>query len=56
MSVRENVEYGPRARGVPAAERRRRAMEALGSVHLADHADRRPAQLSGGQRQPWSPW
>jgi putative spermidine/putrescine transport system ATP-binding protein len=51
MSVRENVEYGPRARRVPGAERRRRAMEALGSVHLADHADRRPAQLSGGQRQ-----
>jgi putative spermidine/putrescine transport system ATP-binding protein len=51
MSVRQNVEYGPRARGVPAGERRRRAMEALGSVHLADHADRRPAELSGGQRQ-----
>jgi putative spermidine/putrescine transport system ATP-binding protein len=51
MTVEENVAYGPMIRGVPRAERRRLAMEALGQVKLADLAARRPAQLSGGQRQ-----
>jgi putative spermidine/putrescine transport system ATP-binding protein len=38
-------------RRVPAAERRRRTLEALEMVHMADLADRRPGQLSGGQQQ-----
>ncbi len=36
---------------VPAAERRRRAMEALARVGLAGREDHTPAQLSGGQQQ-----
>lgn len=32
-------------------ERRRRALEALAIVDLADKADSYPAQLSGGQKQ-----
>jgi putative spermidine/putrescine transport system ATP-binding protein len=51
LSVIENVEYGLRVRKVSKKERHERAIEALGNVHLADFADRKPAQLSGGQRQ-----
>jgi putative spermidine/putrescine transport system ATP-binding protein len=51
LSVIENVEYGLRVRKVSKKERHERAMGALGKVHLADFADRKPAQLSGGQRQ-----
>ncbi len=51
MSVRENVEYGLRVKKVPAADRRRRAAEALEAVRLEAYGDRRPQQLSGGQRQ-----
>ncbi|WP_030384339.1 ABC transporter permease [Streptomyces sp. NRRL S-241] len=46
-----NTAYGLRARGVPRAEARREArawLDRLGVLHLAD---RRPAQLSGGQAQ-----
>jgi putative spermidine/putrescine transport system ATP-binding protein len=51
MSVQKNVEYGLRVKKVPAADRRRRATEALESVRLAGYGDRAPSQLSGGQRQ-----
>src|SRR5262245_49149182 len=51
MTVLENVAYGPRVRGVAAAERERRAREMLELVQLATLGARRPAQLSGGQRQ-----
>jgi ABC-type Fe3+/spermidine/putrescine transport system ATPase subunit len=51
MSVRENVEYGLRVRGVPVEERRRRAETALGLVRLPDKIGRRIHQLSGGERQ-----
>jgi putative ABC transport system ATP-binding protein len=37
--------------GVPAQERRRRAMAALELVGLSDRADHRPTELSGGQQQ-----
>ncbi|MGH1563935.1 ABC transporter ATP-binding protein [Mumia sp. DW29H23] len=51
MNVLDNVAYGLRVRGVRKAQRRARALEALGTVQLAHLADRRPTQLSGGQRQ-----
>jgi putative spermidine/putrescine transport system ATP-binding protein len=50
MRVWQNVAYPLRIRGVPAAERRRRAREMLDLVGLAGFEDRRPAHLSGGQR------
>jgi NitT/TauT family transport system ATP-binding protein len=51
LTVRDNLEYGPRLRGVPKAERRERAEKYLQSVGLADFADRYPKDLSGGMKQ-----
>ena len=51
MSVRQNVEYGLKVKGVGRAERRRRAGEMLDIVRLGQFGERRPNQLSGGQRQ-----
>ena len=51
MSVRQNIEYGLRVKGVAKSERRARAERALDQVRLTGLGDRKPAQLSGGQRQ-----
>ena len=51
LTAGANVEFGLRMRKVPAAERRRRAREALDLVGLDRHADRYAHQLSGGQQQ-----
>ena len=47
----ENVELPMVYAGVPAAERRRAAMEALDAVGLVKYAQHQPNQLSGGQQQ-----
>jgi putative ABC transport system ATP-binding protein len=46
-----NVELPLVYAGVPAAERKRRAMEALEKVQLGQRVHHRPNELSGGQRQ-----
>jgi putative spermidine/putrescine transport system ATP-binding protein len=51
LSVRDNVAYGLRMKGVGRAERRREADAALDQVALSGLGDRHPGQLSGGQRQ-----
>ncbi|MFI2365104.1 ABC transporter ATP-binding protein [Promicromonospora sp. NPDC019610] len=51
LTVADNVAYGLTMRKVPAAERRRRAGEALELVGLGHLGDRKPKQLSGGQQQ-----
>jgi len=51
MSVGQNIEYGLKVRGVPAPQRQDRAMEALHLVRLNGKYDRRPHQLSGGEKQ-----
>jgi macrolide transport system ATP-binding/permease protein len=50
-TVVDNVELGMFYAGLPADERRRRALGALDRVGLADTAHRRANELSGGQRQ-----
>jgi len=50
-SVRDNVEFGLKMRGLPRDARQRRADEALRFLDLTPMADRRPRQLSGGQQQ-----
>ena len=50
-SALENVELPLLYRNVPTHVRRRRALEALEQVGLADRAGHAPAQLSGGQQQ-----
>ncbi|MEO7476394.1 MAG: ABC transporter ATP-binding protein, partial [Gemmatimonadales bacterium] len=51
MSVRDNIGYGLRMRGVPAAEREERVTRALEMVKLEQLGARAPRQLSGGQQQ-----
>jgi NitT/TauT family transport system ATP-binding protein len=51
LTVRENVEYGMRLAGVPGDERKKRALETLEKVNLADFAERYPKELSGGMKQ-----
>lgn len=51
MRVWENIAFGLEARGVPKAERRRRADELLRLIALEGYGDRMPGELSGGQRQ-----
>ena len=51
MTVRDNVEFGPKMKGVPREERRRLALEQLARVEMAEFIDRKPNQLSGGQQQ-----
>jgi iron(III) transport system ATP-binding protein len=51
MTVRENVGYGLRMRGVPAPEREARVATILEATKLAELAGRYPSELSGGQQQ-----
>ncbi len=51
QSVLQNVMQPLVYRGLPRAERVRRATEALTKVGLGNRLDHRPNQLSGGQRQ-----
>ena len=51
LSVRGNVEFGLKMRGMPGRERRARALKWLEQVGIADYANRNIAQLSGGERQ-----
>ena len=51
QSVAANVELALTLAGLPATERRAKALRALKRVGLEEHADKRPNQLSGGQMQ-----
>ena len=51
MTVRRNIDFPLRSRGVPRAERDRLVAEAAGGLDLGGLLDRKPSQLSGGERQ-----
>ena len=51
MSVRRNVGFGLRMRGVAGADIERRVAQALSMVQLGGHEEKLPGQLSGGQQQ-----
>jgi ABC-type nitrate/sulfonate/bicarbonate transport system ATPase subunit len=51
LTVEQNVEFGPKMRAVPAAERRERVQRLLALVGLSRFKDRYPYELSGGMQQ-----
>jgi putative spermidine/putrescine transport system ATP-binding protein len=51
MTVRKNIGFGLKMRGVASAEIEKRVEEALRLVRLTEHAHKLPGQLSGGQQQ-----
>src|SRR5258708_13230176 len=51
MSVAQNIAYGLAARGASRSVQAERVKEMLALVQLGGFADRKPKQLSRGQRQ-----
>lgn len=51
LTARENVEFGLKMRGVAPEERKRRALDWLERMDIAQFADRNVDTLSGGQKQ-----
>ncbi|HJV68614.1 ABC transporter ATP-binding protein [Ideonella sp.] len=51
LNVIDNIEVPLRYRGLPGAERRQRAADALARVGLSARARHYPSELSGGQQQ-----
>ena len=51
MTVRENIEFGPKVNGVPKSECARKVGELIELVGLTGFEDAFPKQLSGGMRQ-----
>ena len=51
MTVRQNMAYGLKIRGLPRDEIEKRVQDAAAILGLEALLDRRPRQLSGGQRQ-----
>lgn len=51
LSVRENVEFGLKMRGVDAPSRKRRALDWIERLGIGEFAERNVEQLSGGQKQ-----
>src|ERR1700722_13476906 len=51
MTLRESIGFAPRLAKIPRAEIRQRVAEAAEWLHIEDLLDRRPHEVSGGERQ-----
>ncbi|MBD9597423.1 sn-glycerol-3-phosphate ABC transporter ATP-binding protein UgpC [Ensifer sp. ENS05] len=51
MTVRQNIEFGMKIRGLSQAERDKSVKTAADLLQITHLLDRKPSQLSGGQRQ-----
>lgn len=51
FSVKQNLEFGLKARGIAKNEREKRILEILKLLHINDYINARPSQLSGGEQQ-----
>jgi multiple sugar transport system ATP-binding protein len=51
MTVRANIGYGLKIRGIPKAERNARIDEAAEVLQITEQLEKMPAELSGGQQQ-----
>lgn len=51
MTVRQNIEYPLKLRGMSKPDRKTRVQETAEKVELGELLERRPSELSGGQRQ-----
>ncbi|WP_426239260.1 ABC transporter ATP-binding protein [Pararhizobium sp. DWP1-1-3] len=51
MTVRQNIEFGMKIRGVSPSDREKAVKTAADLLQMTHLLDRKPAQLSGGQRQ-----
>jgi multiple sugar transport system ATP-binding protein len=51
MTIRENIRFPLRMRGIPEGEHQSRVQKAADMVELGDYLERKPKALSGGQRQ-----
>nr|WP_283404146.1 ABC transporter ATP-binding protein [Halorubrum sp. DM2] len=51
MTVRENIEYPLKVRGIPPEERDERVAQVAELLHIEDQMGSDPGEISGGQRQ-----
>jgi ABC-type Fe3+/spermidine/putrescine transport system ATPase subunit len=51
LSVKGNIAFGLKGKGMPRIERERKIRQILDLVSMRDFAARRPSELSGGQQQ-----
>ena len=51
MTVRENIEYPLKVRGIPPEERDERVAQVAELLHIEDQMESDPGEISGGQRQ-----
>lgn len=51
MTIKKNLEFPLKAKGIPREERNHRTIEMLRLLRMEDYGERKPAELSGGQKQ-----